>query len=69
MGIGIDEKLTIAINGELAGNRLSEIDDANVRQIAEQLNESFPHRSVEEIESRMKLMFWSRGVSILSKIS
>lgn len=61
MPIGKDEKLMSAINTELVSYRSCKADDAVVRAIAERLHECYPHRPVDQIERRMRLMLSQRG--------
>jgi hypothetical protein len=62
MGLGVDEKLMMAINREADANSRIYIDADRLKSTAERLHASFPHRAAREIENRLRCVLWSRGL-------
>ena len=60
MPVGPDEALTQAMSVEI--ERLRRTTRPHLHEIAERLHESHPHRSIEQIEHRLKLLLLSRGL-------
>nr|CAD6405479.1 hypothetical protein REQ54_00026 [Rhizobium sp. Q54] len=60
MGIGNDERLTLALNAELKAclSRMSNID---IDAMAAELQAKFPHRTVQQISTRIELTLRSIG--------
>ncbi|KKX27085.1 hypothetical protein [Rhizobium sp. LC145] len=61
MKTGRDEQLMGAINAEADRFLPDGACETNLGQIAARLHERYPHRTGQEIESRLRLVMWSRG--------
>ncbi len=62
MARGLDERLMEAINTEAERDRLRTGCIIHLRETAERLHAIHPLRTVDEIESRMKLAAWPYGL-------
>ena len=61
MGIGLDEVLMIAINLEVDHLHGRPAAVSDIGQLAERLHRTYPHRTVEQINNRLKLVLYMRG--------
>ena len=62
MKTGRDEQLMGAINAEADRCLPDGFGEMDIRKIAMCLHERYPHRMAQEIESRLRLVMWSRGL-------
>lgn len=62
MGIGVDEKLMHAMKVEVDRLHGRQVAAHSISEVAERLHETYSHRSLEQIEDRLKLVLSMRGL-------
>lgn len=64
MRVGPDEKLTQAINADPELFDVRRISSIDLGEVARRLHENHSHRTVEEIENRLRLVLLMRGMPL-----
>ena len=64
MGIGVDEKLMHAMKVEVGRLHGRRADARAINEITERLHETYPHRTLEQMKDRLKLVLHMGGLLI-----